>query len=301
MCWLPGSGAHLVSPQPRMVQVTELDDGGGPLFGMGGYLQSDLGSSGRSLKISAMVFGLCLSAVWLPTLSQASSADWQEHVRRLVLQEELAKALLVTEDRLADHPEDLEARGWRARLLAWTHRWNESEIEYRTILESAPHDIDILLGLADLLTWQGRSSESIVFLNRAAVLDPSRNDVQLRRGRAFHTLGRTAEAGAAYSHVLSLEGLFLNGRLAYQPSGRRFKTQPSVSSNLLGSHLRVGPAWHVQFNLSAILEGTNGLQSRSELTTIRFDAADSRPSSLVNLRHGAHPQLSNGMNYAIGF
>ena len=225
-----------------------------------------------------MVFGLYLSGVWLSISCEASSADWQEHIRRLVQQDELAKALLVAEDRLADYPEDLEARGWRARLLAWTHRWNESEIEYRAILESAPHDIDILPGLADLLTWQGRSAESIVFLNRAAVLDPGRNDVHLRRGRALHTLGRTAEAGAAYSHVLSLEGLFLSG-----------------------SHRRVKPAWHIQFDLSAMSGAANALQSRSDLTTNRFDAADPRQTSLVNLRYGPHPQLSHGMNYAIGF
>src|SRR5262245_19648855 len=239
-----------------------------------------------------MVFGLYLGGVWLPTSCEASSADWQQHIRSLVRQEELAAALLVAEDRLADHSQDLEARGWRARLLAWTHRWNESEIEYRTILESAPHDIDILLGLADLLTWQGRSSESIVFLNRAAVLDPGRNDVQLRRGRAFHTLGRTAEAGAAYSHVLSLEGLFLNGRLAYEPGGTRFKAQSLLSSNLLGSHRRVKPAWHVQFDLSAISGAANAPQSRSDLTTDRFNAVDPRQTLLVNLRYGVHPQLS---------
>ena len=139
------------------------DDDGAPLCAMGGCLQSHVRGTGRSLKVFATLFVLCLSGVWLSTPSEASSADWQEHIRRLAREQELEKALFMAEDQLADHPEDLEARGWRARLLAWTHRWNESEIEYRTILESAPHDIDILLGLVDLLTWQGRSSEAIVF------------------------------------------------------------------------------------------------------------------------------------------
>ena len=124
-------------------------------------------------------------------------------------QQELANALAMAEDRLGEHPEDLEARGWRARLLAWTNRWNESEIEYQAVLESAPHDTDILVGLADLLSWQGRRAEAIVYLDQASVLDAGRNDVQLRRGRLLHALGLRAEAGAAYAQVLSLKGLFV--------------------------------------------------------------------------------------------
>ena len=106
-----------------------------------------------------------------------------------------------------EHPEDLEARGWRARLLAWTDRWNESEIEYQTVLQLAPHDTDILVGLADVLIWQGRPAEAITLLDQASALDAGRNDVQLRRGRLLHALGRRAEAGAAYARVLSLDGL----------------------------------------------------------------------------------------------
>ena len=147
--------------------------------------------------------------VWEPARLQGAAEDWQSRIRQLVPQQQLAGALVVAEARLGEHPEDLEARGWRARLLAWTNRWNESEIEYQTVLQSAPHDMDILVGLADLLSWQGRRAEAIAYLDQASVLDAGRNDVHLRRGRLLHALGRQAEAGAAYALVFSLKGLFV--------------------------------------------------------------------------------------------
>jgi tetratricopeptide (TPR) repeat protein len=157
---------------------------------------------------------IVLACVWLsaacqPVRLQAAPGDWQSRLRQFVEQQELASALAMAEDRLSEHPEDLEARGWRARLLAWTNRWNESEIEYQAVLESAPYDTDILVGLADLLSWQGRRAEAIAFLDRASTLDAGRKDVQLRRGRLLHALGLRAEAGTAYAQLLSLKGLFV--------------------------------------------------------------------------------------------
>ena len=171
-------------------------------------------SCNRTFEVRVRL-GMVLQSCW-PCVSRFGSLigcrspeDWQSCIRQMVQQRELANALVITEDRLGEHPEDLEARGWRARLLAWTNRWNESEVEYQAVLQSAPHDTDILVGLADLLIWQGRQTEAIAYLDQAGAIDASRNDVQLRRGRLLHALGRRAEAGAAYALVFSLKGLFV--------------------------------------------------------------------------------------------
>ena len=75
--------------------------------------------------------------------------------------------------------------------------------------------MDILEGLADLLTWQGRRAEAIAYLDQASALDAGRNDVQLRRGRLLHALGRQSEAGAAYALVFSLRGLFVGWKTGW--------------------------------------------------------------------------------------
>jgi tetratricopeptide (TPR) repeat protein len=142
----------------------------------------------RSKRSSMHGLAFVLATVWLvwePARLQGAAEDWQLRIRQLVQQQQLAGALVVAEGRLGEHPEDLEARGWRARLLAWTNRWNESEIEYQAVLQSEPHDTDILVGLADLLSWQGRRAEAIAYLDQASVLDTGRNDVHLRRGVCY--------------------------------------------------------------------------------------------------------------------
>ena len=124
-------------------------------------MQSQIRRKRSSLHgLAITLAGVWLVALWEPVWLQAAPEDWQSRLRQLVERRELASALAMAEDRLGEHPEDLEARGWRARLLAWTNRWNESEIEYQAVLESAPHDTDILVGLADLLSWAGTTSRS---------------------------------------------------------------------------------------------------------------------------------------------
>ena len=240
---------------------------------MGGGLQSQIRSNRLSRHgLAVLLAGFWLSALWLPVRLQAAPADWQLRLRQLVQQQELTKALVIAEDQLSEHPEDLEARGWRARLLAWTHRWNESEIEYRAVLQSAPRDTDILVGLADLLTWQERPTEAIALLDQASVLDAGRNDVQLRRGRLLHALGRRAEAGAAYARVLSLDGLSVGlkdglAMLSAESQDEAYGSQPFDFLNFTGGHgwFELGWQWRFEF------------------------------------RSGGRPQTSNGMNYAIRF
>ena len=224
--------------------------------------------------------------VWEPARLQGAAEDWQLRIRQLVQQQQLAGALVVAEARLGEHPEDLEARGWRARLLAWTNRWNESEIEYQTVLQSAPHDTDILVGLADLLSWQGRRAEAIAYLDQASVLDASRNDVHLRRGRLLHALGRQAEAGAAYARVFSLKGLFVgmedgSARPATEFLRQDYESQPLASFS--------GVA------------GSLGIYGRAGHTAIRWNASNPSQPGVPEFRLGGHLQTSSGINYAVRF
>ena len=273
------------------------------VFSMGGGLQSQI-RRGRSFVhgLAIVLAGVWLSAVWQPAQLQASPEDWQWRIRQLVQVQQLTTALAIAEDRLGEHPEDLEARGWRARLLAWTDRWNESEIEYQTVLQLAPHDTDILVGLADLLIWQGRPAEAITLLDQASVLDAGRNDVQLRRGRLLHALELRAEAGAAYARVLSLDGLSvgMKGGLAILNAESFDEGFGSPPFNFVGGRdsFELGGQWRLSRGSTS--EMKNGFYRRFGHAAIRWDATVSRQTAL-EFRSGGHPQASNGMNYAIRF
>lgn len=175
-------------------------------------------SSRNGLRRTAFCVALLLAAVALPGLAsvaddrdwpgpapQDKPADsWQAEVRARVNAKDLPGALRIAEARIAAAPDDLEARGWRARLCAWQGRWDDAEAEYRFVLERAPHDTDMLLGLATVLNWKQQFAEALALLDQAAALDPRRADVQLARGRVLRALGRTEEARAAFRRALDL-------------------------------------------------------------------------------------------------
>ncbi len=131
--------------------------------------------------------------------------DWQAQVRERVNQRDLSAALVIAERRLEEVPRDLEARAWRARLLHWSGRREESEREYRALLDAAPNDTDILQGLADVLMAQQRYDEAMALITRARDLLPRSAEVHVRRGRALRAMGRSEEARNSFREALALE------------------------------------------------------------------------------------------------
>ena len=134
---------------------------------------------------------------------QDLSSDWQQQVRELIATRKLDTALAAVDQRLQQSPGDLEARGWRGRILAWKGHWQEAESEYQVVLESAPSDLDMLTALADVLLWQGKNLEALHVLDRARQLSPSDPEVLSRRGRVLLILGRTSEARAEFRQILA--------------------------------------------------------------------------------------------------
>jgi len=131
------------------------------------------------------------------------ASDWQQHVRELVAGRQLDAALLSVDQQLKQSPADLEAHGWRGRILAWKGRWPEAESEYRTVLKRVPSDVDILAALADVLAWQGQNVEALQILDQAQRISPSNPDILLRRGKVLLFLGQKSEARAQFHEVLA--------------------------------------------------------------------------------------------------
>jgi tetratricopeptide (TPR) repeat protein len=151
----------------------------------------------------ALVALLVLNAQ--PYSSGQTTAQWQQQVVDEVKAHKLDTALTIVEKRLADAPEDLEAHGWLGRLLAWKGRWSDGEVEYRLVLEKFPNDTDILIGLADVLLWQRKYSESLQVLDRAKAISPTDPEILSRQARVLALLGRTGEARSEYLKTLQAD------------------------------------------------------------------------------------------------
>jgi tetratricopeptide (TPR) repeat protein len=136
----------------------------------------------------------------IPVLAQD---DWIDQVQTAVKQHQIPAALVIVDHRLMEVPADMEAHAWRGRLLAWSGRWQEAEIEYQLVLEAFPNDEDVLIGLADVLLWQQKYSQALAALDRARSADSQNAEILLRRARVLSLLQRTPEARAQFQAVLN--------------------------------------------------------------------------------------------------
>jgi YaiO family outer membrane protein len=159
----------------------------------------------RLRVVLAVVLVMGLAASTGANASAQPQPDEASRVRSLVAAGQLDRASAVVDAWTARYPEDLDARAWHARLLAWTNRWSEAEAAYRELLVRVPNDVDLIAGLADVLAWQRRQDEALELIDRACLLDAARVDVHLRRAKILEQLGMTEEARALYNDALARE------------------------------------------------------------------------------------------------
>jgi tetratricopeptide (TPR) repeat protein len=159
----------------------------------------------RKVAIQTIALGALLVLIASTYSNAQTTGQWQQQVLEEVKAHKLDTALTIVERRLAEAPEDLEAHGWRGRLLAWKGRWSDGELEYKLVLEKVPDDTDILIGLADVLLWQRKYSESLQALDRAKAISASDPEILSRQARVLALLGRTSEARSDYLKALQAD------------------------------------------------------------------------------------------------
>ena len=169
----------------------------------------------KALRFYPAVVICLLLALLTPAASLAAdpTPDWLSQVRAQIQSANLDKALALVETRIAADPSDLEAHGWKARLLAWKGHHAEAEAEYRFVLSRKPDDVDMLLGLADVLHWDGKDSEALQLLDKAETLAPNQTRILVRRGRVLAALRRSAEARSSFRQALILDNGDKDARL----------------------------------------------------------------------------------------
>jgi len=89
--------------------------------------------------------------------------------------------------------------------LAPIAAWADEETRIRRIVEVRPRDLDALLGLADLLSTQGREREALAWIQRAEAVAPSDAGPPIARAALAFRAGRTDEALAYASRACALD------------------------------------------------------------------------------------------------
>jgi tetratricopeptide (TPR) repeat protein len=136
--------------------------------------------------------------------AQQPSPEWQTEVRKYAEAKDWTNAMRVVEQELARAPQDVDVRAWRARVLTWSGRLGEAELEYLQIVKVSRNDPDNWMGLASVYLREGRTQEALRALNRAVELDPKRDDLRAARGRALRAAGERPEARLEFQKALEL-------------------------------------------------------------------------------------------------
>jgi len=164
--------------------------------------------------------------------AQTAALDWQREMREQVSQRQLEAALATVNRRIEQSAGDVEAHGWRGRILAWSGRWSDAESEYRYVLQEAPADAEIMAGLADVLLWQGRAREALGVLDRASQVSASDPEVLLRRAKVLLVLERDAEARSQFQQVLGIDPENQEARKALSKSDREARHEFRVGEDI---------------------------------------------------------------------
>ncbi len=123
------------------------------------------------------------------------------------------------------NPKSKKARFNRAELLAWK---GDSESvgaaieDYNFVLESAPKDVQAIIGLAHAQLATGNTDKAIDLYTRVTELQPNNSVAWQARGEAYQSAGNWKSAGADFAKGISIQ----KSAKAYQKAAWLYSTCP---------------------------------------------------------------------------
>ena len=164
----------------------------------------DLWSAGR-LRIA--VRGIAIAVLFAVSAAGGRSQvpAWSTQVRKYAEAKDWDSAMRIVEQEIAQAPQDMDVRSWRARLLAWSGRLSEAEREYLEILKVSRTDPDNWMGLAIVYLREAKLFEAQRAVSTAEELDPKRSDIHAARARILRAEGERKEAQAEFQSALHLD------------------------------------------------------------------------------------------------
>jgi tetratricopeptide (TPR) repeat protein len=166
------------------------------------------GSFPRRARVCGLsLIALIAVALTCPSSSHAQSRppDWQAEVRKYAEAKDWDSALRLVEQQIAQAPQDMDVRAWRARVLAWAGKLREAEKEYLEILKVSRTDPDNWMGLAGVYLREGKLSDAERAISTAQELDPKRSDIHAARARILRAEGQRKEAQSEFQSALHLD------------------------------------------------------------------------------------------------
>jgi tetratricopeptide (TPR) repeat protein len=248
-------------------------------------------------------------------LAAQTADDWQSQVRKDVENQHIDAALAIVDQRLADAPEDLEAHGWRGRLLSWKGRWSEGEAEYKLVLDKVPNDTEMLTGLSDVLLWEKKYTEALQTLDQAREISASDPEILSRRARVLALLGRTPEARLEYRQTLLFDTQNTDARAGLDGLGENTKHELRVGEDVdLFNYANVGQTqgvslssrwnqrWSTDFGVNTYQRFGQDAVKFLASTALRLTARDSFTiGSAVANSQGVVPTNEAFFEYGHGF
>lgn len=246
----------------------------------------------KDLQMVLRVAFLICALAWVIAPPMAAN-DWLTQSRAAVEHGDLQTALAVVTQRLDTAPNDWDALAWHARILGWQKHWETAEREYRSALVHEPQDSDILLGLADVLFFQGKYLSALQVLDRAAKSSAPEVDVLEREARVLNTLGRTSEAQSAYRRLLKIAPGDKEARMALSESSsdrRRFELRVGNESDVF-SFADPGNQQLISFRADWSPRWTTVLTATADQ---RFGSSAQGIGGLVTYKAGKHDWFTFG-------
>jgi tetratricopeptide (TPR) repeat protein len=160
--------------------------------------------------ILRVAISVCLSCIF--AWGQQSTLTWEQNVRNYAEAQNWSAAMSIVDREVARAPQDMDVRTWRAKVLMWSGKLAEAELEYHEIISAVPNDPDDWMGLATVYSREGRSQDALQALDRAVALDPKRGDLRIARAGALRTLGARREAKMEFSRAMDLDPTNAEGR-----------------------------------------------------------------------------------------
>lgn len=241
-------------------------------------------SSSRSALYGFAVLWILL--VLSGRLHASNESDWLAKVREQVAAHDLSGAAETVNARIEAQPADLEAQTWRARILSWTENLNAAEDLYREVLLQAPNDADVLIGLADVLFWEGKLKESSDVLESAERLRPASPEVEQRRERNTRTLyAQNSSRNSQNSASAQVESDIYRYSLRITSESDLFNYSSAAQNQSIDLGITWNSRWSSQLLATSYRRFSDSAEQWSTGIAYRFSANQSVAASFAVANH----------------
>jgi YaiO family outer membrane protein len=153
----------------------------------------------------ALVACACFITIAPPACSQESDRDLIDRARSLATGNERVEALALLDKRLADYPNDTDARTLYGIILSWNGRYDDARKALDFVLERNANHGDALPALINVELWSDHPERAEALASQALHSRPNDPSFLMSRARALKGLNRTADAADALDRLLEVD------------------------------------------------------------------------------------------------